>query len=702
MDTLDSVVGLTIAGSRISIIRRPESSTEISEVEFHPFLLANHKAISELDRAIRKTVLHVERLKGYADITSMALFGSAWEARNAQIALQHQNPNLVDKAYDPITQFQLLTGQKYYGEMDYSKLRRLQLDFASEGSSLHVELNSSQGNIARIETRDFKGFVRELELIVAAWDPDILEVFGLEQGLGRLFVESNNRGIQLNLGRDNGIASYRERNTDIDYFHPRRHMPSMDVRGREVIDLGLALYSMNKNMHWLRSPTLDEGASFFGIDQGLPKVRQMEVLSTYLMPGFFLITQHAPLRMQKAYRLGTANIIDHRLLSEYLKRRHSIPFPAEGLGFTGGLVELLNPGKTAKGSKVYQLDVRAMYPSIIRLLKASPRSDVLGAFIPALEEMLSLKNDCTRMRDLESSDSVEYKVKSWTLALVKRLCNTFFGYLGSPFYHFNDVRQAARVAQYGRKLIVKVRDALAQYQEEGLVQVHAINTDGIHFSFSGDKDRLRSVVDTVRSVLPTGFEMALAGPWDSGVFIANNLYALLDSSDGDRLTLKGAALKGRQLEKIFADFLRDEVMMWLKNDNDAMRQLYRHTHDKILGRYLQAEDLEISRICRLSAASYQDRVRQGSTSRQPHMEIILRSGERYRQGDVISYYVAGDSSSKPIHAMAAPIENFSSEDANVKYYLHRLEGIVSNIFRSMPEDEFRQVFCLDYWQPRLY
>ena len=699
---LERIVGYSADNSsgEIALFQRNGNAVVEHREEFHPFILANHQVLDAINSMARDRFSVTElSTDGFPDsrlYDRMISFPDERTARNTHnLLLENENTKpFLDRWYDTVTQFLLLSGQTSFAGMDYSEMRRMQLDIQIDyehQNNTEISARVPEGSVFVLKKKSLDALIEDLSAFVQRINPDVIEVFDMEQTLGWLFAEADKRGTDLLLGREGKISSYRQRNLDTDRFHPRRHLPRMSIQGREVIDLYIALYALNKNMGAFRKVNLDTACEYFGISPELRKVEKLDEISRNTMLAPFFLAQLFPLRIQDAYRIGTANVIDHFLLGEYLRQGRAIPMPTYSAGFKGGRTEIFFKGLVGD---VHKVDVREMYPSIIKVYGLSPKKEPLGKFIESVELVTEYRQRFRQERNLHEEGSPEYRKWDAVQTAFKRLAATHFGYMGSGIYHFNAPDNAGKVTSIGREMITRIEDKLRLYQDAGDIILLELDTDGIYFALMHGAPRyiIPQIVEDARSVLPEGISLEYEGPWDKGFFSAIKNYALVRNG---AVTVKGVGLRGKQNERFINDFIREAIGLFALDEIDELKQLVESTERMIMERDLSADDISIERICRISPEEYLAR-KLNTKIPQAHMELMLQSSGRYGKGDTVSYFVSGDRKA-PVYKNAMLAEDFSPEKINVPYYLALFRRKAQSLFSpesGMSSLDFSYVFLM--------
>ena len=257
-------------------------------------------------------------------------------------------------------------------------------------------------------------------------------------------------------------------------------------------------------------------------------MRETRAISDLLSPSSFFQSQIFPFSYQNVVVRGNATKIDSLLLREYLRQEYSIPKLKEGTEVAGGYTDIF---KTGVVKNVLHCDVQSLYPSIMMAYGIFPECDELRIFGTLLRDLvrfrLEAKEQERRARDAGMRG--HYRALQTTFKIV---INSFYGYLGHAFSHFADFEQAAAVTEKGREIL---RTMIGWLREQGCEIVEIDGSYAAMFSYK----------------------------------IKN--YALLDSSG--RLTIKGSGLRSRGIEKYLRDFLRELILLTLREEYSKAPQL---------------------------------------------------------------------------------------------------------------------------------
>ncbi|HJU11062.1 MAG TPA: 3'-5' exonuclease, partial [Candidatus Binataceae bacterium] len=339
--------------------------------------------------------------------------------------LTGKSPGASDAPYlilaDPIEQYLMLTGMTYFIGMQFSDLRRLQLDIetyisdgfefpsaAREGDRIiAVALSDSDGfeRVLSGKEMDEPTMLRELVRIVRDRDPDIIEGHNLFRfDLEYLEARAERHQITLGLGRNGSALRARQSRMQIAerVIAYRRY----DVYGRSIVDTWLLAQHYDIASRELEGFGLKELAQHFGVappdrvyidparvsdffdhraDElfayALDDVREAAALAELLSPSYFVQAQIFPYSYQSAILRGNATKIDALLMRAYLAASHSIPLPNQPREVAGGYTEMRRCGVAYN---VLHCDVTSLYPSLMIEGHHQPANDRLNVFLRML------------------------------------------------------------------------------------------------------------------------------------------------------------------------------------------------------------------------------------------------------------------------------------------------------------------------------
>src|SRR6266404_7145018 len=413
---------------------------------------------------------------------------------------------------DPVEQHLMLTGTSFFIGMDFSDLRRLQLDIetyistgfefpsaAREGDRvIAISLTDSTGfeRLLKGTEMDERAMLEEMVRIVAERDPDVIEGHNLFRfDLEYLEARARRHRVALSFGRGGG--ELRARPSRMQIAERSIAYRRYDIRGRSLIDTWILAQHYDIASRELEGFGLKELAQHFHVAAAdrvyidaarvsdyfdhrpeelfayaMGDVRETAALAALLAPSYFVQAQIFPYSYQNVVLRGNATRIDALMMRAYLAERHSIPAPQEPSEVMGGYTEVRRCGVARR---VLHCDVTSLYPSLMLHYGHAPAGDRLGVFLKTLGDLRSFRVQAkAAVRELDGTARRNLEALQQTF---KILINSFYGYLGFSLGHFNDFVQANAVTLRGRELI---QAAVAALEGSG-AQVIEVDTDGIYF-----------------------------------------------------------------------------------------------------------------------------------------------------------------------------------------------------------------------------
>ncbi|MFM9079395.1 MAG: DNA polymerase domain-containing protein, partial [Opitutaceae bacterium] len=315
-------------------------------------------------------------------------------------------------------------------------------------------------------------------------------------------------------------------------------------------------------------------------------------------------------------------------LEEYYHARQACPVPPEVTPFEGGYTRSFREGVFRH---VLHFDVASLYPSLLLHIARNPRNDTLGVFIPLLRRLREYR---LRYKQLArtAADPAERAEAHARQTSFKILINSFYGYLGFAGARFADGQLAAEVTRRGRELLQALIDA---FTREGCVPLEA-DTDGIYLSSETHHAAPEVLLRRVAPVLPEGIELEYDGRYEAMFCYKAKNYALYD---GERITLRGSALRSRGIEP-YLKRLSDELIRHLLGASpvspldtiaDYRRRLPR--------REVPVAELAKGESLSQSPESYERLMAEGGKPRRASLEAALQLPVRPRMGERVRYYI---------------------------------------------------------------
>ena len=196
-------------------------------------------------------------------------------------------------------------------------------------------------------------------------------------------------------------------------------------------------------------------------------------LAALVAPTEFYQTQMVPDSYQNVAVTGSGEKINAILLREYLRRGRAVARQKAPQPYPGGYTEVRVTGVV---KPIVKADVESLYPSLMLTQRIAPAADTLHIFLPLLSDLTGRRLEAKgRLKDTPK-DTREYAYWDGLQNSFKTLINSFYGYIGGPFY-FNDYAAARQVTEAGQTIVKQIA---AELEAQG-ARVVEIDTDGVYF-----------------------------------------------------------------------------------------------------------------------------------------------------------------------------------------------------------------------------
>ncbi|WP_394795042.1 DNA polymerase domain-containing protein [Armatimonas sp.] len=599
-----------------------------------------------------------------------------WRAyQDARQILRDERRDFVQYG-SPQKQFLLGTGRTLFKGMAFTEVRRMQVDIETTTLSFNepgakIFLIACSDNVGNEELLfgDERDMLWALSHLVSAWDPDIIEGHNL-YAFDLPWIRARARALNIALpwGRDSsevGIGS--ERNCALG-ANTRPFTPHY-IWGRHVLDTlfqtqrfdvargEISSYNLKEcaRTYHIAEPDRvyiphDEIASLWRTDPERVKaytlgdVRETRRLAEIVTPTEFYSTQMVPDVFQTVAVTGSGEKINSVFVRAYLQAGHAIARQQPSQPYGGGYTEMRLAG-LLRG--IVKADVESLYPSIMLNYNVSSSSDTLGLFLPLLKELTRRRLMAKRKaKDYESTKN-EIASAYWDglQGSYKLLINSFYGYLGAPFY-FNDYTAAAKVTEIGQVIVKQIAEEL----ETRGATVIEIDTDGVYFQPPAGILGLEpeeAFITEIGAKLPEGIRLAFDGRYEVMLSLKAKNYVLV-SYEG-KTTFKGSSLRSRADEKFGKKFLYEAVDFLLADNREGLSARYKELLDAIESRTLGIE--QISRRERVTDKTFTSDAKKRNAEAMAGLTIgdyaiiyqregdkALVSAENYNQDEDVEYY----------------------------------------------------------------
>jgi DNA polymerase, archaea type len=185
--------------------------------------------------------------------------------------------------------------------------------------------------------------------------------------------------------------------------------------------------------------------------------------------------------------LHTKEYVDH-----HMRQGISLVESDEKVGYEGGISKVFYKGLHHDVAKI---DVSSMYPSVMLRYGVCSRKD------PLMKSLSVLKNMTEERLKFKALAAKGDKQANHRQGALKILINSFYGFLGTGYYTYNDMEAAALVTAIGRKILYRMIDSI---EAQGGMVI-AVDTDGIIYSH----ENTNAVYNNVTKVLPSGVGIEL-------------------------------------------------------------------------------------------------------------------------------------------------------------------------------------------------
>lgn len=669
---------------------KDSGTTTLERVPFTPWVVLR-------EERLLPGVADVQRLSGEG-YSYLVRFESFRSYREASRLLRDERRDFLQYG-SASKQLLLLSGRTLFKGMAFPEVRRMQIDLetttlnpnAPDAMIFLVACSDNQGN-EELLIGDEREALERLSQLIAEWDPDILEghnFYGFD--LPYLAARSRTLGVPLSWGRDGSEISFgMERNCAIG-ANTRPFAPAY-VWGRHVLDTMFQTQRFDVARGEISSYGLKECAVHYKIAEpervyldrsqiyalwrsdpervrayALADVRETRRLSDIVTPTEFYQTQMVPDVFQSVAVTGSGEKINSVFVRAYLQSGASVARQQAPQSYGGGYTELRRAG-LLRG--IVKADVESLYPSIMLNYNVSSASDHLGLFLPMLKELWQRRIAAKRKAKEYEDKQNELASAYWDglQGSYKLLINSFYGYLGAPFY-FNDYSAASKVTEIGQEIVKKIAEELEMRSSV----VIEIDTDGVYFQpppgVSG-KESEEAFIQEIGATLPEGIRLAFDGRYQAMLSLKAKNYVLV-SYEGKK-TFKGSSLRSRADEKFGKKFLVAGVDYLLSGEPEKLA-----AHYKALLERIESRELGIDELCRRERVTEKTFI-SGAKERNARAMAGLKVGDY-----ATIYQRAGDRALVPAAEYAG--------DEDVEYYQTKLYKFAQRLEAAIGDD-FEKLF----------
>ncbi len=596
-----------------------------------------------------------------------------------------------------VKQFLIGTGRTLFKGMAFPDVRRMQVDIETTALSpladnaciFLIACSDNRGH-EEILVGDEREMLLRLNELIQTWDPDVIEghnVYAFD--LPWLRARAQAHHVSLTWGRDGRPVEFgrQERNCAIG-ANTRPFVP-VYVWGRHILDTLFTTQRFDLSRGEISSYGLKECARHYHIAEpervivdradivrlfkedpervtqyALGDVRETRRLAEVVAPTEFYQSQMVPDAFQNVAVTGSGEKLNSIFVRAYLQRGQGVARQQPPQPYGGGYTEMRVSG-VVRG--IVKADVESLYPSIMLTRGITSSSDRLNLFLPLLSELtdrrLKAKQKAKRAPDGRLAAYWDGLQGSYKL-----LINSFYGYLGAPFY-FNDYQAAAKVTEVGQEI---VKNIAAELEKEA-ARVIEIDTDGVYFQppagIEGEPAEEKFVARVGKS-LPEGIRLAFDGRYEVMLSLKAKNYVLV-SYEGKK-TFKGSSLRSRADERFGRRFLAEAVDLLLADDKNALAALYADMFTKIENRELGIE--QIARRERVTENTFKSEAKKRNAAAMAGLTV----------GDYAILYQREDKS-------LALAEGYD-QDEDVEYYQTKLYKFAQRLQAAVGDEDFERLF----------
>ncbi len=664
-----SLAGLWIDAEGLAHLAWDRGSSGPREVEtkpFKPFLWALEGKGRE---APKKTT--VEELSGAGAFNRLITFEKASDYQD--FLKEHRREASIDWIPQLEHQFLMQSRLRLYGEVQFSGLRRMQLDIETacsepggfsdakrpEDRVLAIGL-ACEGKVELLVLEDRSDdseryLLKKLNSCIQEMDPDAIEGHNIFKfDLEYLRIRARKLGIKCVWGRFGQSASFR--NSRLRVAERWIDYTRCDLPGRAIVDTYLLAQIYDITKRELLSYGLKDVARYMGVtpEDGGDRVyiegsqiqemfdtdrdrflgyleddlRETRGISDRLLPTYFEQAKAFPTLLQEACLRGTASKVDLVFQEEYYHRKASCPMAGETSAFAGGYTASFEEGVF---KNVLHFDVASLYPSLLLLLNRNPKTDTEGVFIPMLKKLreyrLKYKKLASDTKNI--GEAAEYTARQSNF---KILINSFYGYLGFSGARFGDAELAAEVTARGRELL---QDLIAFFKKKDCLPLEA-DTDGIYVASAEYFDDPDVLLNEAQTILPEGIELEYDGKFVSMFCYKAKNYALYD---GEKVTIRGSALRSRGIEP-YLKLLNESLIRFLLGESSEDPSDLANDYEKLIeDGAIEIHNIAKSEVLSQNPEAYRKKIESGGKPRRASAEVALKIGGDLRMGDRVSYYI---------------------------------------------------------------
>lgn len=277
-----------------------------------------------------------------------------------------------------------------------------------------------------------------------------------------------------------------------------------------------------------------------------------------MIPQYFYYAQSIPKPFQEVINTATGSQVNSFMVRAYLQDSQAIPAPSEKAEFEGA-ISIGNPGLY---KNVYKVDVASLYPSIMLQYNITDhKKDPDNRFLEAVKFFTRQRLDDKRLA-AETGERIYKDLSNGR----KIMINSFYGFMGAPGLNFNYPEGAAKVTRKGREIL----KGAIQWAEQKKYPLVNADTDSISYAPPVGSDMTEHLAE-INALSPDLITWEDDGIYDAVLVAKAKNYALMQ---GDKIKIKGSALKATMKEIALAGFLDQSIQAMLQGLEFQVKKLY--------------------------------------------------------------------------------------------------------------------------------
>lgn len=603
----------------------------------------------------------------------------------------------------------LKTGITYYKEMAYSEVSVLSFDIEGLGLVDHdkhkvltISNTFRKGGISgsrqkKLFSLDEYDSEKDMLLAWCEWvrlvNPSVIvghNVYAYDFPYLNICAKKN--GISLNLGRDESAISFKKGNIPdrfrVDQSQFFEFYPC-HIFGREIVDTYFLAqkYDVERNYdnyklkYLIEHEGLIKGDRTFYDAKSIGKnwdiIEEREKIKKYceddgddalalydlMIPSFFYLANSIPKTFSDIINKASGSQINGLMTRAYLQDGHSIPRASQSNELVGGI----SLGNVGVYSNVLKVDVKSMYPSIIRHYKVyDEKKDPNMYFLQIVdyftEERFKNKNLYKINKERRYSDLEKAQ---------KIIINSAYGFLATKGLLFNSPEKASFVTEKGREIL---NEAMYWANKNNFNIVNA-DTDSISFCRKDNSPIIdteqRLIIKDLNSNYPDMIEWENDGYFKAIIVVKAKNYAYLID---DKIIIKGSGLKATGKEPALREMIDRVVKSLLSVSDEKVDIIYNELIKEILNVkdiHRWAKRAKISEAIMTSDRTNEVKIREALT------------GIKYQKGDIFFMYYNKEENLKLV-------DNFDSD--------YNEDTLLEKVFKTISifDDLIDKKICINY------